>query len=338
MSLGEKTAVILLNFGGPVSLAEVKMFLRRIFSDPNILPVRPGFVRKALASVIARRALKKSIRKYKAIGGASPLVDITQRQADALQKELKYRGQPMRVYPAMRYSQPEIEETILNALFEHPEEFIIFPLYPHYSITTTGSAFAIAQPFLKELIQPTPQVGPFGKVRYVESYESHPGYVQALAGKLRASLDEAKKSGEKAQVMFSAHSLPRRLWIKDSLYISHIKTTARLVAEAAGVENYELAFQSGRPRRGFFGSGCATWLGPTVEEMLGRLAGGGCKSVVVMPLSFTCDNIETLYDIDIKLKEEADKLSVTLRRTESLNDSPAFIAALADIVLDRLKG
>lgn len=316
MSLGEKTAVILLNFGGPTSLSEVQPFLKRIFSDRNVVP---GFLGRIAVWFFSRAIAKVSVQRYSRIGGASPLVEITLRQAAALREELKRRGTTMPVYAGMRYCAPEIKDAVLDALSQGADDFIAVPLYPHYSLTSTGSAFA-------EFARCIQKVTPLAQVDYVDSYESHPGYIEALAGKLRGALREAEKNDEKAQVMFSAHSLPMKLLKKDTRYVGQVKTTAGLVAEAAGIEEYELAYQSARPGPG--------WLGPPVEETLGRLARGGCKSIVVIPLSFTCDNIETLYDIDIKLKEEADKLSVTLRRTESLNDSPAFISALADIVLE----
>jgi ferrochelatase len=310
--------VLLLNFGGPASLDEVRPFLFQIFNDPNILPIRLGFIRSALARFIAWRASARSREKYKLIGGKSPVVDFSLRQAQALQEELEHRERPLRVYPGMRYSPPWIESAFAEALSAGAAEFRIVPLYPHYSITTTRSVF-------EQFERAYGKAGKPGKATFVKSYESHPGYVNALAEKLRASLDVA---GGESRVVFSAHSIPEKWREKDSLYVSGVESTAELVAKAAGLNKYELAYQSGRKG----------WLGPTVEEKLRELAGEECRSVVVVPLSFTCDNIETLYDIDVKLKAEADRLGVRLYRAESLNDSPLFISALADIVLDMLPG
>ncbi len=311
-----RTAVILLNFGGPRSLDEVRPFLKRIFSDGNVIPIKPAFLRHVAAWFFSRTAAKVSVEKYRLIGGHSPLVEITLRQASSLQEELARRGKPMKVYAGMRYGAPEIRDAVLGAISGGAQDFVVVPLYPHYSITTTGSAFA-------RFAEVIGKVAPLAAGDRVTSYESHPAYIEALSGKLRAALQAAGEDGQVVTVVFSAHSLPAKLHNRDALYNSQVKTTAGLVAQSAGVENYEFAYQSGREG----------WLGPSTVQTLEKLASSGCRSVVVVPLSFTCDNIETLYDIDIKLKAEADRLGVVLRRTESLNDSPAFIGALADIVL-----
>jgi ferrochelatase len=310
---------MLLNFGGPQSLAEVRPFLRNMFRDENILPVKSAFLRRIAAWFFSRIAARASIPKYMAIGGGSPLVEITLKQAAALQEELAHRGRPMKVYAGMRYSAPGIRDAALKAFSDGARRFIVIPLYPHFSTTTTESA-------VREFLRVVKDVSETSRDKFVMSYENAPGYVKALARKLQDALEDAGSGGEAPIVLFSAHSLPARILNKDNSYLEQIKTTAELVAQAVGLKEYKIAYQSGRKG----------WLGPTVEGKLQELAGKGCKSVVVVPLSFTCDNIETLYDIDIKLKAEADRLGVTLRRTESLNDSPAFIAALADIVLEKL--
>ena len=282
------------------------------------MPIKPAFLRYIAAWFFSGVAAKVSAQKYQAIGGGSPLVEITLKQAAALQEELRRRGSPVKVFSGMRYGRPEIKDAFLNALAQGARTFIAVPLYPHYSITTTGSAFAMLHRICRK-------AAPLMKVDYVQSYETNPAYIEALAGKLRATLESARGGGEDARVIFSIHSLPTRMLKKDNLYIEQTKITAGLVADAAGVVEHDVAYQSGREG----------WLGPSVKETLEKLAGEGYRSFIVLPLSFTCDNIETLYDIDIKLRAEADKLGVSLRRTESLNDSPAFIGALADIVLEK---
>ena len=305
-------AVILLNFGGPKSLDQVRPFLKGILGDKAVIGWFGRLGTRLAFSVIAQ----KSTGRYKAIGGASPLVEITLRQAAALQEKLKNKGRAFRVYAGMRYSPPSIEDALLEAIFDGAKDFMVVPLYPHYSMTTTGSAFTEFSRVIKKLL-------PGVKGDYVASYESHHGYIGALAAKVRAQVEEVISGGEDPAVIFSAHSLPRRLVRKDARYLAQIKATAGLVARAVGLQKFELAYQSGRKG----------WLGPTVGETMQALAGRGSSEIIVVPLSFTCDNIETLYDIDIELKAQADELGVNLRRTESLNDSPEFIAALADIVL-----
>lgn len=314
-----RTAVILLNFGGPRSLDEVRPFLKRIFSDRCILRLWPRFVRLIGASFISAKAAPFSMRKYELIGGSSPVVEISLKQAAALEKELERRGKPMKVYTGMRYSSPSIQEALLQAIADGTRQVRLLPLYPHNSITTTGSAFV-------EYGEAVRRIGndekmPDGLLH--DSYAKHPSYISSVAEKVRGALSAAQAQGEEPEVLFSAHSIPKKLVKRDSTYREEIRSTAQLVAEVLELDKYEFAYQSGGKR----------WLGPSVEEALAQMASRGCKSVVVVPLSFTCDNIETLYDIDIKLKAEADRLGVKMRRSESLNDSPAFIGALADIVL-----
>ncbi len=307
-----KRAVILLNFGGPKSLDQVRPFLKGILGDKAVM----GWFGRLGTKLAFNAIAEKSIERYKAIGGSSPLVEITLRQAAALQEKLKSKGKPFRVYAGMRYSPPSIEDALLEAIFDGAKEFMVVPLYPHYSMTTTGSAFAEFARVIKKLI-------PGAGGDYVASYESHHGYIKAVAAKVRAQVEEVISGGEDPAIIFSAHSLPGKLARKDARYLTQIQATAGLVARTVGLQKFEFAYQSGRKG----------WLGPTVGETVRKLAREGRANIVVVPLSFTCDNIETLYDIDIELKAQAKELEVNLRRTESLNDSPEFIAALADIVI-----
>lgn len=309
---GATRAVILLNFGGPKSLDHVRPFLKGILGDKAVV----GWFGRLGTRLAFNAIARKSIERYRAIGGASPLVEITLRQAAALQESLKSKGRPFRVYAGMRYSAPSVEDALLEAIFDGAEDFMVVPLYPHYSTTTTGSAFAEFARVIKKLL-------PGVRGDYVASYESHHGYIGALAAKVRAQVEEVISGGEDPAVVFSAHSLPKNLSRKDARYLTQVRATAELVARAVGLQKFELAYQSGRKG----------WLGPTVSDTIRKLARDGYANIVIVPLSFTCDNIETLYDIDIELKAQADELGVALRRTESLNDSPDFIAALADIVL-----
>jgi len=318
--MNKKTATLLLNFGGPTSLDEVRPFLRNIFKDPAILPIKPGLLRNIVARFISMVAAKSSRNKYRQIGGLSPLAVITMKQVSGLEDELRKRGESIPVFAGMRYGKPSINNTVLDIIGEGIKKLIVLPLYPHYSITTTESAF-------RELDKSVRALSCDIDVSLIASYEEHPGYIEALADKLLEQYEAAKSEGEEPSVIFSAHSLPARLVEKDRRYLDGIRRTAELVAEAVKLEEFNFAYQSGQ----------AGWLGPAVEETLAELAGKGCKSFIVVPLSFTCDNIETLYDIDIKLQETARKLGVKLRRTGSLNDSPGFIRALADIVADRLE-
>lgn len=301
-------------------LKEVRPFLRSMFSDENILPVKPAFLRRIAAWFISLAAAPASKRKYKAIGGGSPLVDISLRQAKLLEEELARRDQAREVRTAMLYIAPELSYTLTSIGTGRADNVVVVIL----DTIGSGMTDSVTEILLRENKKWCSDAKGFRWMLTAGGiYGEPPEYVAAFAGRVRAALEKAGEEGGSAETIFTAHSLPQKLLERDKKYPARFSEIAGLVARAAGLEKYELAYQSGRKG----------WLGPTVEEKLREVAGGGCRSIVVVPLSFTCDNIETLYDIDIKLKVEADRLGVKLFRAESLNDSPLFISALADVVL-----
>jgi len=310
----EKTAVLLLQMGGPDSLDAIEPFLYNLFSDRDIIRIGPAFLQPLIARFISRKRAKKVSEYYKQIGGKSPIRELTDQQAVELEKVL---GEGYRCFVAMRYWKPDTIEALAAIKREGISRVIVLSLYPHYSRATSGSSF-------NELarVQALSQVG--FEFRYIRQFFDHPLYIAALAEKIEqglAGFDD--RTG--MQVLFSAHGLPQSFIDSGDPYLEHIQTTVRLVMERFGGVSHHLAFQSR--------AGPVKWLEPSTEEKLIELASAGCTNLLMVPLSFVSDHIETLYEIDIQYREEAGKLGITnFRRTESLNISPGFIRCLAELV------
>lgn len=306
------TAVLLLQMGGPDSLEAVKPFLLNLFSDREIIKIGPAWLQPFIARMIVSRRAPKVMEKYREIGGKSPIRELTQAQADALAAEL---GIPCHV--GMRYWHPFTRETLLRLRHSGIKKLVALSLYPHYSRATSGSSF-------NDLDRQMAVSGGDMQVIRIPHFYDHPLYIQALAEKLEAGLS-GFSDRTRVQVLFSAHSLPQSFIEEGDPYLAHIQTTVRLVMERFGGISHNLAFQSR--------AGPVTWLEPSTEDKLHELASSGCRELLVVPLSFVSDHIETLHEIDIDYAEEARKLGITaFRRTESLNDSPTFVRCLAELV------
>ena len=282
-------AVVLLAHGTPESLDQMPEYLAR---------VRGG--RPPSAELVAEMT-----SNYAAIGGRSPLTDITRAQAAALEREL---GDGTQVYVGMRNWRPFIEDAVAEAVGAGADEILGLPLAPQYSSVSVAK-------YRDVLREKTPPGIP---VRCIESWHDHPGLISAFAEKVRAA-------GPADVHLFTAHSLPVRLIEAGDPYAAEVARTTALVAAAAGIASYERAFQSA-------GRTPEPWLGPTVEEALRAVHARGARSVLAAPIGFVSDHTEILFDIDVQAAREADRLGLELRRTESLNTSPALIRALASLV------
>lgn len=310
------TAVVLLNLGGPDSLAAVRPFLYNLFSDRLIIRLGPSFMQKPLAWLIARKRAPKSISYYEQIGGASPLGVITQGQAAALETRMREHGD-FRTYVGMRYWKPSIEETLEQAFQAGASKVLALSLYPQYSIATTGSSEAAFQKAAKR----------FGLkcVAAVPPWPTHPLYIDALADLLALAIEGATGPISKTpHILFSAHSLPKNFIDEGDPYVEQIKETI-----AALMSRFKNPWSIGYQSR----SGPVEWLEPSTETEIVRLAASGVKEVVAVPISFVSDHIETLYEIDILYKGLAEDAGIRLTRTESLNVHPVFIRALEALVL-----
>jgi len=314
--------VILLNLGGPETLAEVEPFLLNLFSDREIIRLSPfPFLQKFIARRIAARRAPKSREAYRLIGGGSPLARITGEQGRALEEALAADGAFL-VRMAMRYWQPGAAAVLAEFARAGVRRIVALTLYPHYSRATTGSS-------LEELRKAVAASGQGFELAEVREWPEQPEYVGCLAQGIREGM--AGFGGDPAQLVYSAHSLPVSFIRKGDPYLDQIKRTIAAVEKLTGLAG-RLCFQSR--------SGPVEWLSPSTPEMLARLAGEGVKNVLMVPVSFVSDHVETLYEIDIQYRELATSLGLRLERTASLNTRPEFIRGLRALVVDscRQKG
>jgi len=312
----EKTGVILLNLGGPEKLADVAPFLYNLFSDREIIRLGPALLQKPIAWLIARRRAPRSRDIYAGIGGGSPLTRITLQQGQALQKALRLEGD-FSVVTAMRYWYPRADAALERLAGEGITRIIALPLYPHYSCATTGSSLSD----LRRAISASPTCF---DLQEIASWADHPSYISCLSEHIRKGLSSFR--GEQVQVVYSAHSLPASFVDQGDPYVAHLRRTIQGVEEQTGKQGI-LCFQSR--------SGPVRWLSPSTPETLIKLAGSGCRNILMVPISFVSDHVETLYEIDQLYKQMASDLGMRLISSESLNTDPAFINCLKNIVLQK---
>jgi ferrochelatase len=321
MEEGKKTAVLLLNMGGPDSEAAVRPFLFNLFADRNIIGL-PAPLRYPLAYLLCTLRAAKVRPRYRAIGGKSPLPELTAAQGRALTEALAGRGMAATAYPAFSYWYPLIHESVDRAIDGGAGRIVALSLYPQYCRATTGTCLAELHRALRARRQSFN-----GEVTVVDRWPDHPGYLDALAGTVKETL-AGLSDGErrKAEVLFSAHGVPLSLVEKGDPYREEVERTVAGVMGRLGSIPHRLAFQSAL--------GPMKWLAPSLADTLSALAKDGAPPVVVVPLSFVSDHVETLYELDIQYAELARSLGFSrYLRAPALNTRPDFIAALADLVL-----
>ena len=315
-----KIGVLLFNLGGPEALQDVKPFLYRLFSDPEIIRIKWGPARKALAFTIATFRRKTSEGYYRQIGGGSPLRRLTEEQARALAVELQRRGKDVQTFVGMCTWHPFFEETIAKIESSNIDSLVILPLFPQYSVTTTGSGFSA----LRRLIDERPSFKKLD-VQWVCSWPDHPGYIESFEQSIRREL--AKFSNPNGvHILFSAHSIPESYVREGDPYLDQTKKSVELIMDRLGRKNsYQLSFQSK--------IGPVKWLEPLTNDVIVQLGKQGITDVLVVPISFVSEHVETLYELDILYKKVAEEAGVkNFRRVPTLNSDPAFIRALAEIV------
>lgn len=312
-----KTALLVLNFGGPQQEREVESFLYELFSDKDVIPMPFGtWGSQTFADLIAPRRAPKTIAQYDQIGGGSPLVPMTFRQADALGEKLAEEGLDLPIFVGMRYTKPSIKDALVGALEAGAERLVALALYPHFSIATTGSAY-------NELTRQMQALGASDMpLHCIPAFFDDPDYVAALADTVRRALASVPP-GAPPHLLFTAHGLPASFIRKGDPYLDHVQATVRAVIQTLQWRGaHSLSFQSR--------VGPARWLGPSVEEELGRLAEGPPRAIVAVPVSFVGDHIETLYEIDVEYKELAHELGLPhFSRAAALDTHYRFIQALA---------
>jgi protoporphyrin/coproporphyrin ferrochelatase len=312
-----RRAVVLMNLGGPDSLAAVRPFLFNLFSDPAIISL-PTVLRLPLAWLIAARRAETARKIYAQLeGGVSPLLANTEVQARALEANL---GAEYRCFIAMRYWHPLTEAAATAVAQWRPDEITLLPLYPQYSTTTTASSLEAwtAEAKRQGLAAPT---------RAIRSYPTLAGFVAAMAGYIASALD--KLGGRSVRLLFSAHGLPLKIVRAGDPYPREVEATAAEVVNALARPglDWRVCYQSK--------VGPLAWLGPSVEEELHR-AGHDDVAVVLAPVSFVSEHSETLVELDIDYRRAAENCGVPIyRRVPTVGTDPRFIAALADLVLDQ---
>jgi len=311
-----RVGVVLFQLGGPDTLAAIEPFLYNLFCDPDIIDfpfARIG--RRPLAKLISSTRAKKVQHHYSVIGGGSPIRRFTEMQARALERELADDGVDVRCFVAMRYWHPFTAEAIAQVRAAACDEIVLLPLYPHYSSTTTGSSLNEWQRLFRDS---TP-------THFVENFYRNEAYLDSLIEKVDEALARFPNP-ESAELLFSAHSIPVSIVEKGDPYKSQIEQTVELLMQRGGWPNrHRLCYQSK--------VGASRWLQPSLHRTIRDLARERVREVCVVPISFVSDHVETLGEIDHEAREEALRLGIVqFEMTPGLNDSPKFIAALAELV------
>lgn len=308
-----KKAVLLLQMGGPDSLDAVKPFLLNLFTDREIIKIGPAWLQPLIARFIVNKRAAHVEENYRQIGGKSPLRELTEEQARALETEL---GDNYRCFVAMRYWRPSTIEALAAIKRAGIKEIVAVSLYPHFSRATTGSS-------IKELKRVLAESKTEFNISYIDNFHNDIGYIGALAEKINEGLQQFHPLAD-VELLFSAHSLPQSFIDEGDPYLAQIEESVRLVMEHFAIPHH-LSFQSR--------AGPVKWLEPSTDDMLQRLAGKGVKNLLVVPLSFVSDHIETLHEIDIEYSKKAWELGIAkFERMPSLNSSPRFIKALAALI------
>jgi len=295
--------VLLLAHGAPDRLEDIPEFLR------NVREGRP----------LPEPAVREIIRRYSLIGGGSPLLRITTLQAEALANLIPYP-----VYVGMRNWKPFIPDAVRRLSDDGVERLVAVCLAPQSSRTSIGL-------YRKYLLEAVAEVRPALRVDFVESWHDQPALIEAFRERVAAAaLAAREETGGDVPVIFTAHSVPERTIAEGDPYERQARETAALVARAGGLTEYRFAFQSQ-------GMTAEKWIGPTVESQIDELAQAGAKNVLLVPVGFVSDHVEILYDIDVLFRDYGKARGVSVRRSESLNDSPKFAVALAGLVTARIE-
>jgi ferrochelatase len=306
----QTTGVLLMAYGSPDSLDQMEAYL---------LDVRGG--RPTPPSLV-----EEIQHRYAQIGGRSPLLDITRRQAAALEAELNRRnagdGTRYRAYVGMRHWEPRIAEAVAQIAADGVEKLVALVMAPHSSRMSSGAYFARLDEAMAEAVA---EQGAQLRVTRIPSWHDHPGLIDAIT---QHACDALENFGDQEPyILFTAHSLPSRILAQGDPYDAQLRETAVLVAKEMNwpLGRFQFCYQSA-------GQSGEQWMGPPIEQVVVQLADLGEKNILVVPVGFVCDHVEVLYDIDIVARGLAASHGARLERSASLNDSPVFIRALADLV------
>ncbi|WP_277743932.1 ferrochelatase [Streptomyces sp. LX-29] len=321
------TGVVMLNLGGPRTLSDVGPFLRNLFLDREIIQLP---AQERLGPFIARRRTPKLQRLYQAIGGGSPLYDWTTRQGEGMVKRLDAlcpETAPHRFYLAFRYTEPSSEHALRQMAADGVRRAVAFSQYPQYSCSTTGSS-------LGQLWRDARRLGLANTFQWsvIDRWSAHPSFVRAMTAKVREGLGSFPETERRdAVVLFSAHSLPRKVINQGDPYLQEVAGTVRDVMRELDEDlQYALCFQAD--------VGPVSWQGPNTESVLEALGKQGRRRVLIVGIVFTTDHLDTLSEIDIEFAEVARNAGITeFHRAPAPNDDPLFLDALAQVVADHLR-
>jgi ferrochelatase len=312
------TGVVLLNMGGPDSLSAVRPFLANLFSDRELIRLPAAFLTQPLfAWIVSGLRARKVRRYYEEIGGGSPIAELTGRQGRALEAALRATGGNFKVYVAMRYWHPNAKHAALEMKEDGVSRAVALPLYPQYCAATTGSSLNDLRRWMK-------WAGCAFPLAEIRSYPEHPKYVAALAETVASTIAGADRDG--MFLLFSAHGIPKAMIDGGDPYQAETERTVAAVMRAFPGVPHGISYQSR--------AGRAVWLSPDTVDEVTRLAREGVRTLVVVPVSFVSDHIETLHELDIRLAAHARGAGIrSFLRAPALNEAPAFIDALKDLVL-----
>ncbi|EIM20938.1 ferrochelatase [Wallemia mellicola] len=321
------TGIVMMNMGGPATLNDVHSFLSNLFHDKDLIPLP---FQKLLAPRIASKRTPKIKEQYAAIGGGSPILKWTEIQGEGMAKlldELSPHTAPHKPYVAFRYVNPLTADTLEQMKKDGVKRAVAFTQYPQYSCSTTGSS-------LNELYKQIKTTDTDIQWSVIDRWPTHPGLVKAFAQNIHQALQRFDQDERKhVPILFSAHSLPMSIVNRGDPYPAEVASTVQsvvsLLPQLTGHANpHRLVWQSQ--------VGPSAWLGQQTSDAIQGLRKLGYKKAIVVPIAFTSDHIETLFELDLENAEEAHEIGLRLERAPSLNDSPTFIRAIADLAAAHL--
>ena len=307
--------------GGPDSLRAVRPFLYNLFSDRDLIQLPAGaLLQKPFAFMISVLRAPKVRLNYASIGGKSPLLEWTDKQAKGVAREL---GEKVKPFVAMRYSKPRAEETLRKMKQDGIEQAVVLSMYPHYTTATAGSS-------IKDFEAAAARIYPELNYSVISEWYDWPAYLDTLANRIREGLEKFHELvRDEVPILFSAHALPQKFIDDGDPYLDHVMCTVRGVMERFEERPWRLGFQSR--------TGPVQWMEPDTLDVLDQLGEEQAPGALIVPISFVSDHIETLQEIDYEMRMHAEAVGLPrFERSPSLNDQQDFLQALAALVRNHL--
>ncbi len=294
-------AVLMMAYGSPETLDDVEAYYTHIRGGRPPSP----------------ELLEELLGRYRAIGGRSPLTDITRRQAAVLEKTLAAQGVTARVFVGMKHARPFIADVVREMAEAEITDAVSLALAPQFSRLSVGA-------YIHAIEEACP---PSLRFDHIKTWHDHPGFIAAVAARVRQAITQF---GDPPYVVFTAHSLPERILTWNDPYPAEVHRSAEEVARASQIARWTVAYQSA-------GRTPELWLGPNLEATIKKLYTSGERAIFVCPVGFVSDHLEVFYDLDVEARALTTRLGIRFARTAMLNDDAAFISALADLIASRLR-